>query len=86
MTKCVTYRSTVAHSMHAQHGKKDCKREVKKTLGVLQFLSRSINCVFPALRCGPAGQGFAPGNRMFYGFEHMRLRYHSYMFDGSVWV
>ena len=37
---------------------------------------------FPALRCGPAGQGFAPGNTMFYGLEHMRLRYHSYMFDG----
>ena len=30
--------------------------------------SRSENCVFPALRCGPAGQGFAPGNTMFYGF------------------
>ena len=24
----------------------------------------------------------APGNTMFYGLEHMRLRYHSYMFDG----
>jgi hypothetical protein len=31
--------------------------------------SRSENCVFPALRCGPAGQGFAPGNTMFYGWN-----------------
>ena len=48
----------------------------------LMVYSRSENCVFPALRCGPAGQGFAPGNTMFYGLEHMRHRYHSYMFDG----
>ena len=48
----------------------------------LMVYSRSENCVFPALRCGPAGQGFAPGNTMFHGLEHIRLRYHSYMFDG----
>jgi hypothetical protein len=32
----------------------------------LMVYSRFENCVFPALRCGPAGQGFAPGNTMFY--------------------
>ena len=31
--------------------------------------SRSEHCVFPALRCGPAGQGVAPGNTMFHGFD-----------------
>ena len=40
----------------------------KKSIFFTQTLSRK-NCVFPALRCGPAGQGFAPGNTMFLWFR-----------------
>ena len=37
--------------------------------GIWYSTCRFENCVFPALRCGPAGQGVAPGNTMIHGFD-----------------